>query len=628
MNCDMVGKGVRCVSGMEEASPVAVTPLFSPKLSPRIGKSSSVGSSLLLSGGRSLSTAPSTVGSSMSPGSTGTLSIYEEDNDSIQEMWMSVTNMTRLLDDVLSLQRIEDGELILERAPFYLQDTATGVVRMMTTWLDNKGLKVDIHVDPSLNRLVLSDEYRLRQILLNFLSNAIRFTPVEEGTTQDIQLRIETCPAFTSQEPIVSDHWPEAGHSNSSPSSASSTSPSSALSPVSPGRVFLRLSVRDRGIGISMEDLHRLFRPFVQISSGEAEKGKGTGLGLSIGRKLIEMLGGRIGVISAPGQGSEFFVETQFELLHPFSEGGSGGSAFDQITSTSPALSQVRKEELATTDVSSSAGFPRAESSSASANVLPKPLQVVTPPLLPSPPKSPSVSQPTAASNVIPRHPVHSTAALPLRAAPSIAPASLGYSLEAETAVKRSSSSAASPFPSSASSMPTPAAGSQKKVSAFSAGPRPLPVSTSSPTDFPPPSLRVLVVDDAESNRKFLARLVTKNASANCDQARDGREAVDLITGNVDRYDVILCDKEMPVLDGYGAVREMRRLGVTCPIIGVTANALLSDQAEFIACGLDALVTKPVNMGNLMKVMDEAIQQRLERQRHIQAGIAAEAVLG
>ena len=66
----------------------------------------------------------------------------------------------------------------------------------------------------------------------------------------------------------------------------------------------------------------------------------------------------------------------------------------------------------------------------------------------------------------------------------------------------------------------------------------------------------------------------------------------------------------MPVLDGYGAVREMRRLGVVCPIIGVTANALVNDQAEFIACGLDALVTKPVNMGLLMTAIHEALQQR------------------
>ena len=78
-------------------------------------------------------------------------------------------------------------------------------------------------------------------------------------------------------------------------------------------------------------------------------------------------------------------------------------------------------------------------------------------------------------------------------------------------------------------------------------------------------------------------------------------------------YDAILCDKEMPVMDGYEAVRRMRVLGVVCPVIGVTANALAADQQEFIACGLDGLVTKPVNIETLKKMIHLLIESKRGR---------------
>ena len=123
-------------------------------------------------------------------------------------------------------------------------------------------------------------------------------------------------------------------------------------------------------------------------------------------------------------------------------------------------------------------------------------------------------------------------------------------------------------------------------------------------------SLRVLVVDDAASNRKLLARVVSAQRPAVCEQACDGAEAVELVREDVQRFDVVLCDKEMPVMDGYGAVRQMRQLGVRCPIIGVTANALLRDQQDFIDCGLDDLVTKPVNVQRLMQAIQTALDKR------------------
>ena len=128
-------------------------------------------------------------------------------------------------------------------------------------------------------------------------------------------------------------------------------------------------------------------------------------------------------------------------------------------------------------------------------------------------------------------------------------------------------------------------------------------------------NLRILVVDDSTSNRKMLTRLLLMRMSCTCDEAGDGLQAVGLIHDDVTRYDVILCDKEMPIMDGHEAVRRMRALGVVCPIVGVTANALTADQQEFIACGLDGLATKPVNIEMLTKMIHRLIDSKGEQRR-------------
>ena len=618
-------------------------------------------------------TGPSSL-SSASPAPPATITLCEEDADSINEMWHAVSHMTRLLDDVLSLQRIEDGELLLERRAFSLPDTCVGAVRMMTTWLDNKGLTVHCDVDSSLP-ILLSDEYRVRQVLINFLSNAIRFTPGkgEDGSEGRIVLTVKRCEMFDDCEPIIQEgqadeltvngsrdqsdesQQPQHGQLNNNnvqlvkshsshslhTSSASLTSnpkstptisprqPATSLTfaaslPPSPSRVFIRVSVHDSGIGISYSDLQRMFTPFVQISSGEAEKGKGTGLGLSICRKLIDLLGGRVGVISAPGKGSTFFFEAPFQVsadqspavLRPADQLASPNSlnadeASSRTINKAPNSDDPAKHDspqLITSSLRSKrrAMHSKQKSSGDINNAIP---------LHPSHPTSLALAASSSQTITAPSSPVRMVAraltvppplsapaashSQPARPTPSPSPLSATAAAAATISLADDSGGAAS--------APVVAAAASAAASGGTSSSRRVRAAAAS-TKRPP--LRVLVVDDADSNRKLLARLVSKDGAAVCDQARDGQEAVNLVQNDVGRFDVILCDKEMPVMDGYGAVREMRRLGVVCPIIGVTANALVNDQAEFIACGLDALVTKPVNLRLLMTAIHDALQQR------------------
>ena len=663
-----------------ERSPVLFSNSSIFPITTSLSRASSLALSTSSSGSSPGRASPMATGAFMaSAGSLSTITLCDEDADSINEMWHAVSHMTRLLDDVLSLQRIEDGELLLERRAFSLQETCVGAVRMMTSWLDNKGLTVQCDVDSTLP-IVVSDEYRVRQVLINFLSNAVRFTPgkSDSGDEGRIVLTVKRCEVFEDCEPIIQERQlrenrdngyasgrvddsqqpphtqsparTDAGSINSGgvhsvessltdKAQRSSTSLSSNLTsspptsphqpagslagspPPSPTRLYIRVSVHDSGVGIPLGDLQRMFTPFVQISSGEAEKGKGTGLGLSICRKLIDLLGGRVGVISAPGKGSTFFFEAPFEV------------SAHQSPAVLRSADQLANLDAANADEASS----RTINKPLFADCEPKhsSLQLITSSLH-SQRVAMHTKQKSSTSgdiNAIPLHPANPTS-LALAASsqqPHSAPSSpFRMVARALTVPPKLSSYAQSPpvrpnadaaatldSPRSAAVAGADVVGAESAAAVAPAAPAlSVPIRRGVGRSSPPVHssgkrpLRVLVVDDADSNRKLLARLVSKDGAAVCEQARDGQEAVNMVQGDVGRYDVVLCDKEMPVMDGYGAVREMRRLGVACPIIGVTANALVNDQAEFIACGLDALVTKPVNITLLMKAIHDALQQR------------------
>ena len=566
--------------------------------------------------------AGSSVASTNRFSSSGAVTLCEDDADSINEMWHAVSHMTRLLDDVLSLQRIEDGELLLERRAFSLQDTCVGAVRMMNTWLENKGLRVRCDVDVSLP-IVVSDEYRVRQVLINFLSNAIRFTPdkSEDGSEGRIVLTVKRCAVFDDLQPIIeegqSDELEASASKNGSrrsshsgqpdssvPSAELSSNPShlssasltsnptsspvgsprqplvvhtadssssrSSSPPPSPARLFIRVSVHDSGIGIPFSDLQRMFTPFVQISSGEAAKGKGTGLGLSICRKLIDLLGGRVGVISSPGKGSTFFFEAPFEVSadqssasaqsaghvssneatsrtvnNPTAAAAASEAATADITGGEPAASQHDSPQLISSSLRSKRRAMHVkQKSSVDVNTIPlhpthhaqptsialaasSTQHVLNAPLSPVRMVARALTVPlasVAAKNPPPPRPAQPTVVAVSGAPPTALSAVAGH------AVTFTSPNTAAPASAALSS--SVAVSSSRPARSAAVAPRPR-----APAAAP---LRVLVVDDADSNRKLLARLVSKDGRAVCSQARDGQEAVNMIVDDVNRFDVIL----------------------------------------------------------------------------------------
>jgi PAS domain S-box-containing protein len=184
----------------------------------------------------------------------------------------SATALLQILNDILDFSKIEAGKLDVESIPTQLHEVAAGVVHLIESVANAKALKLSVFVDPALPAWTLCDPVRLRQVLLNLLGNAVKFTRATPGQAAQVDLRLAPC----------------------------------ALANGSPG---VRLSVRDNGIGISPEVVANLFQPFTQADESTARKFGGTGLGLSITQRLVELMGGRITVASTLGEGSEFVVE-------------------------------------------------------------------------------------------------------------------------------------------------------------------------------------------------------------------------------------------------------------------------------------------------------------------------------
>jgi CheY-like chemotaxis protein/nitrogen-specific signal transduction histidine kinase/HPt (histidine-containing phosphotransfer) domain-containing protein len=189
--------------------------------------------------------------------------------DTIQKSSLALLNV---LNDILDISKIEAGKLLVESIPTALREVAESVAQLLENSARAKNVALLVLVAPELPQRLLSDPMRLRQVLLNLLGNAIKFTHSEPDRPGRVSLRIEPCR-------------------------------------LADGKDVVRLVVTDNGIGIGPKLIDAIFQPFSQADESMARRYGGTGLGLSISRRLVELMQGRILLTSVLGEGSEFVVE-------------------------------------------------------------------------------------------------------------------------------------------------------------------------------------------------------------------------------------------------------------------------------------------------------------------------------
>lgn len=198
--------------------------------------------------------------------------LTEEQREYLENMDISAQNLMSVINDILDLSKIEAGRIALERTGFSLRDSIEKIVVSLSPGIRKKYLTLTTDIDEGVPESVTGDPVRFRQIMLNLLGNAVKFT--EEGGVR-----------FTARvEESTSD------------------------------LARIRFSTADTGIGIAPENLEAIFAPFEQADAATARRFGGTGLGLAICRQLVDLMGGRIWAESEPGTGSTFHVSIPFSL--------------------------------------------------------------------------------------------------------------------------------------------------------------------------------------------------------------------------------------------------------------------------------------------------------------------------
>ncbi|HSB54126.1 MAG TPA: response regulator, partial [Gemmatimonadales bacterium] len=447
--------------------------------------------------------------------------------------------------------KIEAGKLVLENTTFDLHRVAYDVVELLQPKAREKQVELIVRLAPDLPSRLIGDEGRVRQVLLNLVGNAVKFT--EAG---HVRLAVRR-----------DDH---------------------------PDQV--RFEVEDTGVGIPLDKQEAIFDKFTQADASTTRRFGGTGLGLAICRQLVTLMGGEIGVTSVPGQGSTFW----FVLPLP-AHGGPLASQLPQLPQGTRVLvvdDVAVVQELMTEMVGrmgalvDQAGDGLAALAALRRAARNHPYDAVLLDLALPDMDGLAIAQAVAAdpdiagtpiiafsgANSRPRDSELLTAGVTAFLRKPVVPHELHLELLHALGV-------APPAPS--------------RPGAIEGTVAPDPSSSHATA----PSIRVLVVDDNAVNQRVAARMLAKEG-CRVDGAADGQEAVDLASRLP--YDLILMDCMMPRMDGYEATAAIRKLPTPAgkvPVIAMTANALQGERERCLAAGMDDYVTKPVRPEELHAVI-------------------------
>lgn len=453
----------------------------------------------------------------------------------------SSRQLLRIVDDILDHSRLEANALELETTTFNLRELLEGMVQLMQRAAEAKGVRLALELDPAVRLSVRGDPVRLRQVLGNLLANAIKFT-----ARGHVVLRVQR---------LGETH----------------------------NRHELRFEVVDTGIGIEPAQQSRLFQSFTQADASTTRLYGGSGLGLAICQRIIDLMGGRIGVRSTPGHGATFWFE--IPLLKAAGDladsHGAGMQALLLFTADSALQQRVQRvagqQGLQVRQVSTLAAV--LDALRAPASTVPAWL-VIDGRLL--------RSGPAALQRALAECGEDAPQVLWLRLGDAASTTTqhwhdaLTTDGELHALLSPGPSLSARPPPLLADTTPEGAPGALP--------PLPLP-------------LRVLLVEDNTVNLKVAQHLL-QVLGCEVRSVQDGEQALHALGAAGMDVDVVLMDCQMPVLDGYAATARWRAHErehdlARMPIIAMTANVMAGDRERCLQAGMDDYLPKPVDIGVL-----------------------------
>ena len=461
----------------------------------------------------------------------------------------SAEALLTIINDILDVSKIEARRLTLDRSPFRFRDTVEDGVRLLAHRADEKGLELACRVAPEVPDLLVGDAGRLRQIIVNLVGNAVKFTETGEVVVE-VTLDSRT------------DH-----------------------------EVALRFLVRDTGIGIAPDKQWKIFGAFEQADASTTRRYGGTGLGLTISAQLVELMEGRLWLDSEPGEGSRFHFVARFGVL-PDTMGTMAPPAAalrelrTLIVDDNATNRRILAEILAGWQLKAAVvdgAVPALEALHEAAR-RGQPFELVLTDAL-----MPDVDGFTLAEKIARDARLRSAKVILLTSAASMAIEPRRAALFAARLVK----------PIKQSDL------LDAIVNAF-AGPATAAVlAHPAPASAPARALRVLVAEDNPTNQKLIETLLRQKGHQ-VTVVADGRDAVDRAAGGP--FDVILMDVQMPEMSGLeatAAIRARERAeGGHVPIVALTASAMAGDREECLACGMDGYISKPLRPDELFATID------------------------
>ena len=483
--------------------------------------------------------------------------LSSEQRDYLQIIREAGETLLALINSILDFSKIEAGRLELESVEFSLREELGNTMKGLALRAHSKRLELAYRVDPGVPDALLGDPVRLRQVIVNLVDNAVKFTERGEVVVEVVCVR---CPN---------------------------------------GEAELQFAVRDTGIGIPPDKRESIFAAFEQADKSTTRRFGGTGLGLAICKRLVELMGGRIWVESTPGEGSRFSFTARFATvaeprtqapptdLRPYA-----GQRI-LVVDDNRTNRRIIQEMLAQWGLAGEA----ADSGETALEIVETSLREENPyDLILTDLLMPGMDGLELVRRVRELLPPEKTAVIVLSSADSpgdqAALRELGVALALTKPIKQSEL-----YNAVAEILGVPWHPPDTGMPAAK-----LPVL---------PRLRILLAEDSPFNQKVAVTLLEK-AGHEVVVAVDGRQALEWL----DRrdFDLVLMDIQMPEMDGYQATKEIRRReaetgAARLPIIAMTAHAMQGDREAALVSGMDGYLAKPIDVTNFFQVIVQVLRQ-------------------